>query len=101
MTVSSAYWRTLRDIECGHITLSVALDRYDPTTGLPLPTPMIRSVAPDRQPAIGLPDPAGHWWEPMVAAGHLELSDLDRYGRMFYQVTAEGRAVLANTKEKP
>lgn len=95
---AAAYFRTLRDIDDGHITLSVSVDRYDPMTGEPYPQPHIRTVCPDRAASGALPDSAGRWWEPMVAAGHLELTDTDRWGRTFYKVTDTGREFLADYK---
>lgn len=87
--------RTLRDIADGHITIYVALDRYDTATGEPLNPPVIRAVSTDRLPAAGIPDAYGHWWEPMVQRGHLELTEMDRYGRVFYRVSDAGRTHLA------
>src|SRR5687767_14061228 len=91
----AAYYRTLRDIGEGHITLSVAVDMFDPHTGLPLEEPTIRSVCPDRQPAAGTPDAAGHWWEPLLESGLLGLTERDRWGRQFYQLTEAGIEWLA------
>lgn len=97
--MTAVYFRTLRDIDEGHITLSVAVDRYDPHTGQPFAEPKIRSVGADRAVSSALPDSTGHWWEPMIAAGHLALTDVDCYGRTFYKVTGAGRRFLADHKE--
>lgn len=90
----AAYVRTLRDLEYGHITLTVSVDRYDPITGEPLSEPAPPDVASDRLPAAGTPNPGGAWWAPMLSRGHLELVDHGSW-RMHYRVTAAGRAWLA------
>ena len=93
----AAYRRTLRDIADGHLTLFARCDNFCGRTGVPLDPPVLHGVYPDRAPAVGVPDPDGPWWQPLIDAGLLVLGPAGRYGTRRYEVTAAGRVWLAAT----
>ncbi len=88
----SAYYRTLRDIHEGHIGIYADAQWFDPSTGQPLPEPIVHSAGPDRAPSVGIADQDGAWWEPMIADGLLAVGA--GQGRSYYAVTDAGLAWL-------
>ena len=95
MTASPAVRRVLRDIDEGHINLYVEIERFDPQTGARHDPPRITTVAPDRAVSGTIPNARGAWWQPMLAAGWLELDDRGRAARL---VSAAGLAIAGGSR---
>jgi hypothetical protein len=88
----AAILRTLRDIECGHITLRCSVRRYDARSGEPLATPMLEWTMADRPPAAGFPRRRTPWWDLLAERGWIR-PPVDREPS-YWQMTAAGRQVL-------
>ena len=96
--ITNADRRNLRDINDGHLSVWVTVDRFNPTTGALLPTPVLKAAHPDRAPATGTPNHAGQWWDRYADAGWIELPHRD--GPQRYQITAAGRRVLTDHEKE-
>lgn len=89
----AAVLRTLRDIECGHITLRCSVRRFDPATGERLPERVLEWTTSDRAPAGGFPSSAlPDWWELLAEYGLIRLPEVGEPS--CWQVTYEGRLAL-------
>jgi hypothetical protein len=98
----AAILRTLRDIECGHITLRCSVRYFDVRTGERLPSPVLERTASDRAPAVGFPqsgrEPWECWWDLLAERGWIRLPT--EREPACWQVTDEGRRVLAEWGER-